>query len=207
MQPAFQKHWHSFLNRAVSGWCFPSVRTVELQLHTISIIRTGVQTVLPWRPDGCNSSPCLALSRIESRRCRLVVRTVATVFPYLCLEGNPLTCRILNSIRMCCWDVRTDTTLNSSNLLDIDGSPDRYCLIDERPDSWQRRPDGILRSDISNLESVQNLLGSQLDYMDFTFISLPLAIVRIDCTIVRVIEPQRLLVVLRNRISKGTYLT
>jgi hypothetical protein len=30
--------------------------------------------------------------------------------------------------------------------------------------------------------------------------SLPLAIVRIDCTIVRVIEPQRLLVVLRNGI-------
>jgi hypothetical protein len=30
---------------------------------------------------------------------------------------------------------------------------------------------------------------------------------RIDCTIVRVIEPQRLLVVLHNRIFKGTYLT
>jgi hypothetical protein len=39
-------------------------------------------------------------------------------------------------------------------------------------------------------------------YVDFRFISLPLAIVRIDCTIVRVIEPQRLLVVLRNRIFK-----
>jgi hypothetical protein len=38
--------------------------------------------------------------------------------------------------------------------------------------------------------------------VDFKFISLPLAIVRIDCTIVRVIEPQRLLVVLRNGISK-----
>jgi hypothetical protein len=33
-------------------------------------------------------------------------------------------------------------------------------------------------------------------YVDFKFISLPLAIVRIDCTIIRVIEPQRLLVVL-----------
>jgi hypothetical protein len=39
-------------------------------------------------------------------------------------------------------------------------------------------------------------------YVDFTFISLPLAIVRIDCTIVRMIELQRLLVVLRNRIPK-----
>jgi hypothetical protein len=47
---------------------------------------------------------------------------------------------------------------------------------------------------------------SQLDYVDFKFISLPLAIVRIDCTIVRMIEPQRLLVVLRNGIFKGTYL-
>jgi hypothetical protein len=37
-------------------------------------------------------------------------------------------------------------------------------------------------------------------YVDFKFISLPLTIVRIDCTIVRVIEPQRLLVVLRNGI-------
>jgi hypothetical protein len=44
-------------------------------------------------------------------------------------------------------------------------------------------------------------------YVDFKFISLPLAIVRIDCTIVRVIEPQRLLVVLHNGILKGTYLT
>jgi hypothetical protein len=39
-------------------------------------------------------------------------------------------------------------------------------------------------------------------YVDFKFISLPLAIVSIDCTIVRVIEPQRLLVVLHNRIFK-----
>jgi hypothetical protein len=44
--------------------------------------------------------------------------------------------------------------------------------------------------------------GSRLGYMDFKFISLSLAIVRIDCTIVRVIEPQRLWVVLHNRISK-----
>jgi hypothetical protein len=33
------------------------------------------------------------------------------------------------------------------------------------------------------------------------------AIIRINCTIVRVIEPQRLRVVLRNGIFKGTYLT
>jgi hypothetical protein len=46
-------------------------------------------------------------------------------------------------------------------------------------------------------------VGSGLtDYVDFKFISLPLAIVRIDCTIVRVIEPHKLLVVLHNGISK-----
>jgi hypothetical protein len=44
-------------------------------------------------------------------------------------------------------------------------------------------------------------------YVDFKFISLPLAIVRIDCTIVRVIEPHKLLIVLRNGIWKETYLT
>jgi hypothetical protein len=48
--------------------------------------------------------------------------------------------------------------------------------------------------------------GSGLtDYVDFKFISLPLAIVRIDYTIVRVIEPQRLLVVLRNGILKNVF--
>jgi hypothetical protein len=41
--------------------------------------------------------------------------------------------------------------------------------------------------------------------VDFKFISLPLAIVRIDCTIVRVIEQQILLVVLRNVILKSVF--
>jgi hypothetical protein len=60
----------------------------------------------------------------------------------------------------------------------------------------------------TNYESLVTQGGSGLTgYVDFKFISLPLAIVRIDYTIVRVIEPQRLLVVLHNRISKGTYLT
>jgi len=45
-----------------------------------------VRTVLPWRLDGCNSSPHLALSRIASERCCPVIRTDAAVFPYLCLR-------------------------------------------------------------------------------------------------------------------------
>jgi hypothetical protein len=44
---------------------------------------------------------------------------------------------------MCCHDVRTDATLNCSNLLDTDGLPD-----------------GSLGSDFSDLESAQNLLLS-----------------------------------------------
>jgi hypothetical protein len=39
------------------------------------------------------------------------------------------------------------------------------------------------------------------------FYVLPLSIVQINCTIVRVIEAQRLEVVLHNRIFEGTYLT
>jgi hypothetical protein len=42
--------------------------------------------------------------------------------------------------------------------------------------------------------------GSRLDYVDCKFYHF--AIVRINCTIVRVIEPQRLGVVLRNGILK-----
>jgi hypothetical protein len=66
--------------------CCPSVQTVALLLHVIFIIRNSVQTILPWRPDGCNSSPRLALSRIASGQCRLDVRANAAVFPYLCLR-------------------------------------------------------------------------------------------------------------------------
>jgi len=60
------------------------------------------------------------------------------------------------------------------------------------------------------LTSISNFLsmvaGSGLTgYVDFKFISLPLAIVCIDCTIVRVIEPQRLLVVLGNGILKSVF--
>jgi hypothetical protein len=49
---------------------------------------------------------------------------------------------------MRCCDVRTDATLNSSNLIDTVG----------RPDSYMGRPDGSLGSNVSDLESVQNLL-------------------------------------------------
>jgi hypothetical protein len=126
----FKKCWFSFLNKATSGWCCPSVRTVALMLHAIPIIKTSFRTVLPWRPDGCNSSSCLALSRIASEQLQLPF--------HICVsEGNHFTCRTLNSVQMvllrrpdgctwtqnsfgtlksvrtCCWDVRTDASLNN----------------------------------------------------------------------------------------------
>jgi hypothetical protein len=47
VQPAFQKRWYSFLDRAASERCYPSVRTVALQLQAISIIRIGVRRCCP----------------------------------------------------------------------------------------------------------------------------------------------------------------
>jgi hypothetical protein len=55
--------------------------------------------------------------------------------------------------------------LDSSKLLDTDGSPDgiamssgRMLLADERPDVILSRLDGCLGSNFSDLESTQNLL-------------------------------------------------
>jgi hypothetical protein len=153
VQLAFQIRWNSFPNRAVSGWCCPSVQTVALLLHAIAITRLGVRTVLPWRPDGCNSSPRLALSRKASRRVRPVVRMVAVVFPYLCqrrksfyrwtltgvqmvlprhLNGCTWThdsSGTLKSIQPRCCDVRTNASLNSLKLLDTDGSSDVLVFV------------------------------------------------------------------------------
>jgi len=43
----------------------------------------------------------------------------------------------LKNVRMRCWDVQTDASLNSSNLVDTDG----------HPDAWLGRPDESLGSD------------------------------------------------------------
>jgi hypothetical protein len=59
---------------------------VALLLHTISIIRIERQDSEDWRLNGCKSSARLALSKIASGQNNHVVWTVATVFPYLCLE-------------------------------------------------------------------------------------------------------------------------
>jgi hypothetical protein len=70
--------------RAASGQCCPNVRTVACKYHN----KDRIQMVLPWRSDGCNSSLYLALSMITSERCCPIIRTDATVFPYLCLWGK-----------------------------------------------------------------------------------------------------------------------
>jgi hypothetical protein len=67
----FPKLLISFLNRAASGWCCPSVRTVTLQLHAIFIIRTDVQTVA---------------NLLHSCLIKESIWTVAAVFLYLCLR-------------------------------------------------------------------------------------------------------------------------
>jgi len=69
------------------------------------------------------------------------------------------------SVRTCCHDVRTDATLNCSNLLDTDGRLDGIAmssgcmlLTDEHPDTLLSRPDESLGSDFSDLKFAQNLL-------------------------------------------------
>jgi hypothetical protein len=143
--------------RAASERCFPSVRTVALLLHIIFIIRTGVQTVLPWRPDGCNSFPHLALSMITSGRCCPVVQTDAAVFPYLCLRRKS---DFLSNI-----DEHPDELLRHPDgcnleLFETSGhwwASGRMLLTDERPDAVLGHPDGNKGSDFSELEFTQNL--------------------------------------------------
>jgi hypothetical protein len=116
----------------MSGWCCPSVWMVALQLHAISIIRTGVQTISPWRPDSCDSSPCLALSRIASGRCRPVVLTVAAVFPYLCLQKKLF---YLSNIE---W--RSDGIATSSGRMYLNVG--FFWNSEKRPDALLGCPDG-----------------------------------------------------------------
>jgi hypothetical protein len=138
-----KKHWYSFLNKAVSRRCYPSVWMVTLLLHAISIIRTGVRTVYTCRPNGCKSSPHLALSRIASGRCRPFVRTIAAVFPYLCLRRTSF---YLSNIK---W--RPDMLLRRPN----------GCNLEQFESSrhwWESgRNNYVVRKDVAWLMSVQTI--------------------------------------------------
>jgi hypothetical protein len=83
---------------------------------------------------------------------------------HICVcKGNLISCRTLISIRTYYHEVRTDATLNCSNLLDIDGHPDgivmssgRMLLTNERSDALLGHLDGNKGSDFYELESVHN---------------------------------------------------
>jgi hypothetical protein len=140
--------------------------------------------VLPWGPNDCDSSPCLALSRMASGRCRLVIRMDASVFPYSCLWRKPNSPRTLigvqtvlphrpdgcigmletswtlKSVRTYCHYIRTDATLNYSKLLYTHGNPDGIATSSGRMLLIDERPDGILGFDFSKFESAQDLPGT-----------------------------------------------
>jgi hypothetical protein len=105
LQPPLQDSAESFHNKAVSGRCCPSVWTVSLRLHEITIIRLGASR--PWRLTSeqlnwCTQLPYMKLDRPDHEGWCLdgwtwyaysyliedivrtgshIVRTVAAVFP------------------------------------------------------------------------------------------------------------------------------
>jgi hypothetical protein len=168
MQPAFQIHWNSFLNRAASRRCCPRVRTVALLLHAISIIRTECLDSVDNRPDGCTFSARLALSRIVSRQNNHVVWMVAALFPYLCLE--------MKSFYLSNTKRRPDVLLrrpNKCNLEQFEASGHRWesgwkVLIVHMEVAWLKSVQTkyhVIRMDARDLnftvlKSTQNLLES-----------------------------------------------
>jgi hypothetical protein len=113
LQPPLQDSAESFHNKAMSGRYFPSVRTVALRLHEITIIRLGGSgpwrltsgrlnwcTQLPymkldrpdhegWRPDDWTWYACSCLIEDIVRTRSHIVRTVAAVFHNCVLRQKP----------------------------------------------------------------------------------------------------------------------
>jgi hypothetical protein len=144
-----------------TGRCCPSILTVALPLHAISIIRSERPDHRVWHPDGWTSSAWLALSRITSGREHTSSRLLQ-LFSHNCVwDRNPITCRTLNVIRTVlsrrsdgytwtldasrtlnsvwtiCHYIRTNATLNNSKLLDTDGHPNGKFSSSERMMLWQ----------------------------------------------------------------------
>jgi len=68
LQLSFQNSTESFHNKAESGQCCPSVRTVALRLHVITIIRLWASE--PWRLmsrqlNWCTEFPYMMLDRLD----------------------------------------------------------------------------------------------------------------------------------------------
>jgi len=73
LQPPFKSSTESFHNKAASGRCFPSVRTVALRLHEITIIRLGASgpwRLTSWRLNWCTQFPYMKLDRSDHEDCR-----------------------------------------------------------------------------------------------------------------------------------------
>jgi hypothetical protein len=155
------------MNRATSGRCCPSVKKVALQLYAIFILRPECPDHEVWSPDGWTYSARLAFSRIASGRKSHVVRTVTTVFSYLCLEINLLTCRTLKGVWTCCWDVWTDATKRSSKLLDTEGRSNGKISSSGRMMLWEitvQTEFHVVRMDARELNyTVLNLVQSLLE--------------------------------------------
>jgi len=120
-----------------------------------------------------------------------VVRTVASIFPYLNLERKSKADRSLDVVRMGCWDVRTDASWNRSfsmqwrvwTEIHVVRTNDAWSVwasgrlelwTDERPDGLTRRPDcwqGTNFSDLQNLLKhfwiVESLLNNIFTYKWF----------------------------------------
>jgi hypothetical protein len=141
MQPAFQIRWNAFLNRVMFGRCCPSIRTVALLLHAISIIRTKHPNSVDWRPDSCKSSARLDLSRIASKRNNHVVRTVVAIFSYLCLERK--------SFYLSNTERRPDMLLRRSNRCNLE-------QFEASGHRWEsERKVFVVRTDVAWLTSVR----------------------------------------------------
>jgi hypothetical protein len=166
----------------VSTRFYPSVRTVALPLHAISIIRSEY-------PDDWTSFARLALSRIVSGREHTSSRWLQ-LSSHICVwDRNPITCRTLNGVRTvlprhpdrCTWTLDSSQPLNSGrtichyvrtdNLEQFKASRHRGtsgqkvlvfrtddALTNERPDGISHRLDRCKGTKLTILNYAQSLL-------------------------------------------------
>jgi hypothetical protein len=130
------------------------------------LIKDGVRTMLTCRPDVCSCLPIsvsvkenLIILELwpEYGRYKHVVRMDALEYWNLLELWKASGCVATTFGWMQTWTIQSFLTLMGVRTV-LPPLPDRCCLTDERSDARQDSPDGILGSDFSNLESVQNLI-------------------------------------------------
>jgi hypothetical protein len=129
------------------------VWTVDL-MHEISIYEARASR--PWRlPSRRLDFECMTC--LKDERIQTGIHILSS---HICvLERKPIADQTLSGVRMCCWNVRTDASWNSSKLLDTkDGSDGKFSSFGrmmlwtiERPDSIPYSLDDCKRSDFTNL--------------------------------------------------------